>query len=91
MTGGLKKRFIAGALCPACSAQDRIRTWSEEGLTHRECVACGYADSLDERGNPQPKELPTRVNHGPRPVGPEDASIQVVRFFPNPKAKKSAQ
>ena len=26
-----KKRFIAGAVCPACSAQDTIKMWDEDG------------------------------------------------------------
>ena len=43
------KRFIAGAVCPACSATDSIKMWDVDGVPHRECVECGYADTL--RGN----------------------------------------
>jgi uncharacterized metal-binding protein (TIGR02443 family) len=83
-----KKRFIAGAVCPACSEMDKIQMWDEGGVPHRECVACGYADTLDERGNSVPRELSTRVNVSalkPKAAGPK---VQAVQFFPNPKMKK---
>ena len=60
------KRFIAGAVCPACSAMDTI-------------------DTLDERGNSVPREVPTRVTKA-KPVEPSKA--QTVQFFPNPRLKK---
>ena len=42
---GPVKRFIAGAVCPACSAMDTIKMYEEDGVPHRECVECGYAES----------------------------------------------
>ena len=27
-----KKRFIAGAVCPACSEPDKLMMWSEDGV-----------------------------------------------------------
>ena len=84
------KRFIAGAVCPACSEMDAIRMWNVDGVPHRECVKCGYADTLDERGNSIPKELPTRVNISAlTPKKPADPKVKAVQFFPNPKLKKS--
>ncbi len=80
------RRFIAGAVCPACEATDTIQMWNEEGTPNRECVTCGYADTLDERGNSIPKELPTRVNAAkPKPA---ETKVQTVQFFPNPKLQK---
>lgn len=80
------KRFIAGAVCPACSASDSVRMWDEDGVPHRECVACGYADTLNEQGQAVPLELSTRVNKAqPKPASP---GVQTVQFFPNPKLKK---
>lgn len=79
------KRFIAGAVCPACSQMDTIRTFEDEGRPARECVSCGYADTLDERGNAVPREVPTRVN---KPKAPPEKKVQTVQFFPNPKLKK---
>ncbi|WP_414705445.1 YheV family putative zinc ribbon protein [Pseudomonas sp.] len=83
-----KKRFIAGAVCPACSEMDKIQMWDEGGVPHRECVACGYADTLDERGNSVPRELPTRVNISALKPKAADPKVQAVQFFPNPKLKK---
>ena len=39
-----KKRFIAGATCPNCSAADTLRWWVENGIEMVECVECGYTD-----------------------------------------------
>ena len=81
-----KKRFIAGAVCPACSEPDKLMMWNENDVPHRECVACGYADTLNEQGLSVPKELGTRVNVAtPKPA---DTQVQTVQFFPNPKLKK---
>ncbi|MDN6872655.1 MULTISPECIES: YheV family putative zinc ribbon protein [Pseudomonas] len=83
----VKKRFIAGAVCPACSEQDKILMWDEDGVPHRECVACGYADTLNAQGQSVPKELATRVNTSALKK-PADPKVQGVQFFPNPKLKK---
>jgi hypothetical protein len=86
-----KRRFIAGAVCPACSELDKIQMWDEDGVPHRECVACGYADTLDARGNSVPKELPTRVNVSALKPKAADPKVQAVQFFPNPKLKKPTE
>ncbi|MDX1724525.1 MAG: YheV family putative zinc ribbon protein [Pseudomonas sp.] len=86
-----KRRFIAGAVCPACSEMDKIQMWDEDGVPHRECVACGYADTLDERGNSVPRELPTRVNVSALKPKAADPKVQAVQFFPNPKLKKPTE
>ncbi len=57
-TAAQNRRFIAGAVCPRCSAMDTIVVDRESDL--RECVACGFSD-------PRPKdglvaEPPTRVS-----------------------------
>lgn len=81
-----KKRFIAGAVCPACSEPDKLMMWSEDDVPHRECVNCGYSDTLNAQGQSIPKELGTRVNKAP--VKAADPKVQGVQFFPNPKLKK---
>jgi len=86
-----KRRFIAGAVCPACSEMDKIQMWDEDGVPHRECVACGYADTLDARGNSVPRELPTRVNVSALKPKVADPKVQAVQFFPNPKLKKPTE
>ncbi|WP_419737181.1 YheV family putative zinc ribbon protein [Pseudomonas sp. COR18] len=84
-----RKRFIAGAVCPACSEQDKLMMWSEDDVPHRECVACGYADTLNEQGLSVPRELSTRVNTPTAKVA--DKTVQTVQFFPNPKLKKPSE
>lgn len=86
MSQGPTKRFIAGAVCPACSAMDTIKMYEEDGVPHRECVSCGYADTLDARGNSVPRELSTRVNEARK--APTKPTSQTVQFFPNPRLKK---
>ena len=82
-----KKRFIAGAVCPACSEPDKLKMWTEDSVPHRECVACGYTDTLNDQGLSVPKELGTRVNTTALKA-PADPKVQAVQFFPNPKLKK---
>lgn len=81
-----KKRFIAGAVCPACSEMDRTQMWDVDGVPHRQCVACGYADTLNAQGQSVPAELGTRVNR--KQAKTPDPKVQTVQFFPNPKLKK---
>ena len=81
-----KKRFIAGAVCPACSEPDKLMMWNEDDVPHRECVHCGYSDTLNAQGQSIPTELGTRVNKPA--VKPADRKVQGVQFFPNPKLKK---
>ncbi len=77
----MPRRFIAGAVCPRCSALDKIVMYdNERGERVRECVSCGYRDALDERGNPT--EITTRVNQpraGERPLPHED-EVRVINI-----------
>jgi uncharacterized metal-binding protein (TIGR02443 family) len=54
-----KRRFIAGAVCPRCSAMDKIVV--DMDTDQRECVACGFNE-----GRPEDKvvatDIPTRVS-----------------------------
>ena len=52
-----RKRFIAGAVCPACQVMDGIRMWEVDGVPNRDCVHCGYSDTLNADGNSIPNEL----------------------------------
>jgi uncharacterized metal-binding protein (TIGR02443 family) len=56
-----RRRFIAGAVCPRCSAMDKIIVDLESDA--RECVACGFSE-----GRPKDTiadgEIPTRVTRG---------------------------
>ena len=53
-----RRRFIAGAVCPRCSAMDKIVV--DLDTDERACVACGFREARPEP--PAPQELKTRVN-----------------------------
>jgi len=89
-----KKQFIAGAVCPACETMDTIKMWDVEGVPHRECVACSFADTLNAEGLSVPLELGTRVNQAeaaPAPADPAAPKVHTAQFFPNPKLKKPGE
>ncbi len=37
----MKKRFIAGAVCPKCKAMDTMALTKEQGIETVTCVSCG--------------------------------------------------
>ncbi|CAM3489412.1 YheV family putative zinc ribbon protein [Parendozoicomonas haliclonae] len=61
----MKKRFIAGAVCPSCAEMDRLVVYEDQGVTIRECVNCGFTDN--QKNLEEPKELETRVNQTEAP------------------------
>ncbi|AFU99626.1 YheV family putative zinc ribbon protein [Simiduia agarivorans] len=73
----VKKRFIAGAICPKCSAMDRIQMYRIDDVDYRECVDCGFKDEM--RFKPVVRELDTRVNQAEEDVS---APTQVLKFPP---------
>lgn len=56
----MKKRFIAGAVCPKCAAMDSLVMYESDDANIRECVDCGFQDKI--LFTPQTRELTTRVN-----------------------------
>ena len=56
----VKRRFIAGAVCPRCSEMDKIVNYKLGDKNYRECVACGFKDEI--RLQASARELDTRVN-----------------------------
>lgn len=72
-----KKRFIAGAVCPRCSAMDTVVVYRENEKDFRECVSCGFKDEM--RFKPQPKELPTRVT---ATTENQEQQVDVVKILP---------
>ena len=73
----VKKRFIAGAVCPSCSAMDRIVMYRLGDLDFRECVECGFKDEM--RFKAAVRELDTRVNQDEEKLREE---TQVIKFPP---------
>lgn len=77
----LKRRFIAGAVCPACEQMDKVVMYDDDNHQRwRECVSCGFKDLLVE----QPvEEMKTRVNQpivGEKPLAHETA-VEVVSII----------
>jgi len=84
------KRFIAGAVCPRCAAMDSVRMYRDEEREYRECVKCGFEDSLRLDGRPDPEELATRVNQEQAQAANVEAKVEVqpLQFHPNPGLKR---
>ncbi|NVK00499.1 MAG: YheV family putative metal-binding protein [Oceanospirillaceae bacterium] len=86
------KRFMAGAVCPRCAQMDTTRMYRDEEREYRECVDCGFEDSMRLDGRPEPKELETRVSKdGVDPLKNTPATepeAQPIKFFVNPKLQK---
>jgi len=80
-TADRPRRFIAGAVCPRCNALDRIVVFEVDGRTHRECVRCGFADTLDRRGNPTAGTPRGRLDTARRGA-PADVPAEPVRIRP---------
>ena len=79
----IKRRFIAGAVCPRCGEMDRIVMFQDEQGQFRECVSCGFKEKMvAEEGLKEPE---TRVTQERKP----DPEVQPIRFFPPPKKKSS--
>ncbi|HEY9035858.1 MAG TPA: YheV family putative zinc ribbon protein [Pseudomonadales bacterium] len=72
------RRFIAGAKCPDCGQLDTLFMASNEAGKRRECVRCGFADSLE---NIAPPAIPTRVE----PAIKQEVSTEVVRLVDSGK------
>jgi len=78
------KRFIAGAVCPRCGEMDTVRMYRDEEREYRECVKCGFSDSLRLDGRPDPQLIETRVSGERSDRAPEsqpDDSPQPIRIL----------
>jgi uncharacterized metal-binding protein (TIGR02443 family) len=80
----VKKRFIAGAVCPRCSEMDKLVTYKDGEKEFRECVSCGFKDEM--RFKQQQAELETRVN---MTEVMKKTDVQVLRLDANGNSGKS--
>lgn len=80
----IKKRFIAGAVCPRCAKMDKIVTYKEGDNEYRECVACGFLDEMNFAVTAHEPE--TRVNKSPakkiKLIETRAVETQVLQFPP---------
>ncbi|MFI2811052.1 MULTISPECIES: YheV family putative zinc ribbon protein [Microbulbifer] len=70
-----KKRFIAGAVCPRCSAMDRIVNFREGDRNYRECVECGFKDEIRLQSTPRIPD--TRVQR--TPDAEHEAPVKIIQ------------
>ena len=70
-----EKRFIAGVICPKCSALDKLVAYAQDDTNYRECVRCGFKDEI--RLSSPPHELKTRVN---RSTNQKNNKVSAVKF-----------
>ena len=71
-----RPRFIAGAVCPACGAMDRLQLFQAEDGKRRRCVACGHEDDLANASSQAPR---TRLDGGLKK--PEADGVSPVRIL----------
>ena len=83
MTFKVKRRFIAGAVCPRCGEMDKLVMYKEDGKEFRECVSCGFKDEM--RFQQHLRELDTRVNVSKEQV---QAETQVLTLDPKGSSRK---
>jgi uncharacterized metal-binding protein (TIGR02443 family) len=72
-----KKRFVAGAVCPRCSAMDKLVVYNEEGKDFRACVSCGFKEEMHFK--PATREIETRVNTSD---DEKSSQTQVIKILP---------
>lgn len=72
----VKKRFIAGAVCPKCAMPDTLVMYRLDDGDYRECVECGFEDKL--LFEPQVRELTTRVNVSDEQKKQETQVINII-------------
>lgn len=68
----VRKQFIAGARCPSCQMEDKVRLCRDGAREWIECVACGYAsESPGEPAHPPPGGAPA-----------DETEVGIVRLSP---------
>lgn len=67
----IKWQFIAGACCPQCKVEDRIRLCRDGEWEWMECVVCNYKSSN-----------PIAPEHTDPPTADVGSEVGVVRFLP---------
>jgi len=75
----MKKRFIAGVVCPKCGALDSIMAVNDthQEVLIRDCIDCGFTDRLSTGVN-QTKEVSTRITADDSFV---NAAVEVIKII----------
>ncbi len=87
------RRFIAGAVCPKCSAMDKIVMYSnDDGEDMRECISCGFSQTTSEQAqeDQQAQELVTRVTPNGKPILDDGEQPLKIMGLSSPAASQTA-
>ncbi len=80
----MKRRFIAGVVCPKCEQMDKIQMYDDDNHQRwRECVSCGFKELLIDQPSDTAEELKTRVNKpvaGEKPLAHEE-EVQIINLM----------
>lgn len=80
----MKKRFIAGAVCPKCAEMDRLVMYRNEADEEvRECISCGFVQTSTEQKQEDSLavELTTRVTPTGKSVLDEgEQPLKIIGF-----------
>jgi uncharacterized metal-binding protein (TIGR02443 family) len=49
MTKKIKKRFVAGAVCPNCKEMDTLMLYFENNVEKIQCVSCDFSKSQTDK------------------------------------------
>lgn len=87
----MKRRFIAGAVCPKCRALDRIVIETGDTESRRSCVDCDFSevldDSADDAAGSGSNLPPSRLL---RPASSKDVAPSPVRLIDPKKPPKDS-
>lgn len=87
----MKRRFIAGAVCPQCRALDRIVLETGGAESRRCCIECDFSEVLDDSpelaGNSGSSLPPSRLL---RPSSISDVESSPVRLIDPKKLPKKS-
>ena len=90
MSQPIKRRFIAGVVCPKCSEMDRTVMYTNEaGEEVRECISCGFSQTSSEQAADDLKaaNLATRVTpvDGKALLDEEEQPLKILGGLSQPK------
>lgn len=75
-------------MCPQCKAIDKLVLYVGSTDQRRECVSCGYRDSLpDAPVSPEPSTRVNQVRPGEAPL-PHETEVQVLQLGDPPVKKR---
>lgn len=80
----IKKRFIAGAVCPSCGELDSIQMFTDEnGTQTKQCVECEYSEMLSSEPRLEGELPDARISREEKVL---EENVDIVRIVVPPDA-----